>query len=530
MTATKNIFEGAGLSREAGVTREKADVCVIGSGCGGATLAARLAEAGRDVVIVEQGGYYTKDDFDQREINMLAKIDGGRGLDTSGDGSVVLTYGRNVGGASVHYWADSYRLPDDRAELWDSEFGLATHSAKTLAPHFAAIERDLHIVPAPDAYVNKMNALMREGATDLGWRVRRVPAARKDCKMSGYCMQGCSYDAKQSQLITHLPRALARGARLYSDTRADQFRFEARGAQRLTCSVLDRATGRPTGHKVEIEAKAFVVATGGFETPAFLLRQGLGDRLPALGKNFFCNPCPMTHAIFDDEIIQWRNVPASWGIEEFRQARYDGADQVFSRGGAGSYREGGYLLMANQLQPAMLAATLPGIGESHAKLMRQLPNLGGAISWIDDAEAGRIGLDGTKRTIDVPIDGGNGLRLRDAWKKQARVLLAAGAREVLFADPADTRVTRVDEIEAAVESIEVKPARVLFAAPHPGGAARMGADPSDSVVGFEHRVHGLDNVYVADPSVFPTPPSVDPSLTIMAFSRIAADAVHASIS
>ena len=533
MKSSGRIFEGADLARStqgrSGGVKDVADVCVIGSGCGGATLAARLAEAGRDVVIVEQGGYYTKDDFDQRELNMLAKIDGGRGLDTSDDGSVVLTYGRNVGGASVHYWADSYRLPDARAELWEQEFGLAGHGAADLAPHFAEVERDLHIHPAPDAYVNRMNALMRDAARELGWRVRRVPSARKNCHMSGYCMQGCAYDAKQSQLVTHLPRAVARGARLYADTRAEKLQFAGRGAKRLACEVLDRATGRPTGQRVEIEAKSFVVAMGGFETPAFLLRQGLGDRLPALGQNFFSNPCPMTHAIFDEDIVQWRNVPASWGIEEFREARYDGASHVFGRGGAGTYREGGYLLMANQLQPAMLAATLPGIGGDHAKLMRQLPRLGGAISWIDDVDAGRIGLDGTRRTIDVPIDGGNALRLRDAWKKQARVLLAAGAREVLFADPADTRVTREDEIEAAVESIEVRPARVLFAAPHPGGGARMGADPSVSVVGFDHRVHGLDNVYVSDPSVFPTPPSVDPSLTIMAFSRIAADAVHASL-
>lgn len=530
MKPSYKIYQGADLARAGKSVSDVADVCVIGSGCGGATLAARLAEAGRDVVLVEQGGYYTKDDFDQRELNMLAKIDGGRGLDTSANGSVVLTYGRNVGGASVHYWADSYRLPDVRAALWEQEFGLVNHAAAALAPHFAEVERDLHIQPASDAYVNRMNALIRDGANELGWRVRRVPAARKGCQMSGYCMQGCSYDAKQSQLVTYLPRALETGARLYADTRAEKFEMVGRGAKRLTCSVLDRATGRPTGQRVEIEAKAFVVSTGGFETPAFLLRQGLGESLPALGENFFCNPCPMTHAIFEEEIVQWRNIPAAWGVEEFREARYDGESHVFGRGGSGSYREGGYLLMPNQLQPAMLAATLPGFGEPHAKLMRQLPNLGGAISWIDDVEAGRVGLDGTRRTIDVPIDGGNELRIRDAWKKQARVLLAAGAREVLFADPADTRVTRVSEIEAAVESIVIKPASVLFAAPHPGGAARMGAHPSDSVVGFDHRVHGLDNVYVSDPSVFPTPPSVDPSLTIMAFSRIAADVVHASLS
>ena len=101
------IRQGNELVREGRDVVEQADVCVVGSGCGGASLAAWLSERGRSVVVVEQGGYYTKDDFDQRELNMLAKIDGGRGLHASDDVSISLTYGNNVGGASVHYWADS---------------------------------------------------------------------------------------------------------------------------------------------------------------------------------------------------------------------------------------------------------------------------------------------------------------------------------------------------------------------------------------------------------------------------------------
>jgi choline dehydrogenase-like flavoprotein len=56
-----------------------------------------------------------------------------------------------------------------------------------------------------------------------------------------------------------------------------------------------------------------------------------------------------------------------------------------------------------------------------------------------------------------------------------------------------------------------------------------GGDARDSVVGFDHRVHGFDNLYVADPSVFPSPPSVDPSLSILAFSFVAADRIHAAL-
>ncbi len=498
---------------------ESCDVCIIGSGCGGASLAARLAERGRSVVVLEQGGYYTRADFDQRETNMLAKVDGGRGLDTSADMSVSLTYGNNVGGASVHYWADSYRTPEDRLQLWEDQYGLKGHSAAVLRPHFEQLEKDLHIHLAQDSYANRMNQLVRAGAETLGWKVERVPQARRDCVGSGYCMLGCAYDAKQSQLVTYVPRMVNAGGRLYADCRAERLVFEGSRVTALEAAVLDRATGQPSGPRVRVSARVYVVAAGGFATPEFLLRQGLQERLPALGEHFFCNPSVMVHALYDEPIIQWRNIPSAWGVEEFRLARHEGA----------RYVEGGYLLMANQMHPGMLAAVLPGTGAAHRALMTRMAQLGGTISWIDDVEEGRISLEKGRRRVHVPIAGGNGARLRDAVRKQARLLLTSGAREVLLGDVHDTRVRRVEDIDAAVASVDVRPARNTLAAPHPGGGARMGADPKTSVVGFDHRVHGLDNLYVADPSVFPTAPSVDPSLSIMAFSFVAADSIHSAL-
>jgi len=523
------IRQGTELLRDGRDVSESVDVCVVGSGCGGASLAAWLAERGRSVVVVEQGGWYTKDDFDQREVHMLAKIDGGRGLHASDDLSVSLTYGNNVGGASVHYWADSYRTPPDRLEEWRDEFGIQGHGAEILAPYFEEIERDLNVHLAGDMYANTMNVLVERGARSLGWHVERVPQARKGCRASGHCMQGCSYDAKQSQLVTYIPRLLAAGGKLYADARADQLSMAGRRVDELVACVLDRATGRPGGPVVRVKARAFVVAAGGYGTPELLLRQGLKGRLPALGEHLFVNPCPMTHAVFDQDIVQWRNIPAAWGVEEFRLARYDGPRRVFGRPARSRYREGGYLFMPNQLHPGMLGAVLPGIGASHAELMRKLSKLGGTICWIDDVEPGSVRVDGGRRHVQVPLSGGNGERLRDAWRKQAELLFAVGARQVLFGDVEDTRIDGPRQIDAAVRALSIRPGRNVLAAPHPGGGARMGASDRDSVVGFDHRVHGIDNLFVADPSVFPSPPSVDPSLSILAFSRVAADAVAAAL-
>jgi len=498
---------------------ERCDVCVVGTGCGGATIGVRLAEAGKNVVFLERGGHYTRADFDQREVDMMAKVDGGRGLDASVDGSVQLLYGNNVGGASVHYWADSYRTPPDRLKLWEERYGIEGHGEDVLRPHFEVLERDLNVhLPLP-AYYNRMNQLLKLGAEKLGWSGHPVPQARKNCAMSGFCMQGCAYDAKQSQLVTHVQRALEAGAKVYADTRAERVVFDGSKVVALEARVLDRATGQPNGRTVRVEAKAFVLAAGGFGTPALLLGNGFKAKLPAVGEHTYCNPCPMVHAVFDEEIIQFRNIPAAWGIEHFRLATMDGA----------KYVEGGYLFMANQLQPATLAATLPGLGDAHRKLMLNLRKLGGTICWIDDVDEGRVELDGDRPRWHVPTGGGNGLRIRDAFAKQAKLLFAVGAKEVLFGDARDTRITKADEIERAVASLDLAPAKVVLAAPHPAGGARMGKDPSTSVVDMHHRVHLTDNLFVADPSVFPTAPSVDPSLTIMAFSCVAFESVRALV-
>ena len=504
----------------------RCDVCIVGTGCGGATLGVRLAEAGKSVIFLERGGAYTKADFDQREVDMLAKIDGGRGLDTSVDGGVQLTYGNNVGGASVHYWADSYRTPPDRLQLWAEKYGLTGHGEAELTPHFDVLEHDLNVHEAEPQYYNRMNQLVKLGAEKLGWHGAPVPQARKPCAASGFCMQGCSYDFKQSQLVTHLPRAIAAGASIYADTEARTLYLGGGGRHVVAIGgrVLDRGTREPTGRTVRVEAKAFVIAAGGYGSPLFLLRQGWKNRLPALGEHTYCNPCPMVHALFDEEIIQFRNIPAAWGVEQFRLARRENGD-------IGHYVEGGYLLMANQLQPAMLAAALPGVGATHRRLMANLRKLGGTISWIDDVNEGSVRLDGDRPIYSVPIGGkdgqGNAKRIRDSFLKQTQLLFAAGAKEVIFGDGADTRITRVEDAIAAVSSLDISPGKFILAAPHPAGGARMGSDPQQSVVDMDHRVHGTDNLFVADPSVFPTAPSVDPSLTIMAFSCVAAEKVRA---
>ncbi|WP_293323109.1 GMC family oxidoreductase [Parvibaculum sp.] len=498
-----------------GALRETVDVVIIGSGCGGATAAKHLAEAGLSVVILEQGGYFTagRGDLDQLSDNMLARIDGGRGLGTSVNGEIALMYGNCVGGASVHYWADSWRLPEDRNALYQSR-GVSGHEVEVLAPIFEEIERDHNVHNAAPHYRNRMNEFFIEGATKLGWHVEDVPQARRGCVASGHCYQGCSYDAKQSQLVTYVPAALKAGARLYADCRviAIERDMKTGRASGVRAVFVDSASGQPTDATLEVKARAVVLAAGGYGSPAVWLQTGLPNGSGQAGKNLFTNPNPYLYALYDEPVYMWQNIPAAVGTSDFRLARYED----------GVYREGGYLLHPNQLQPEFLAATLPGFGNSHASLMAELPQIGGAVSWIDDEHGGevRLNADGLPE-YHYKLRGDDILKLRDAMKKQAMLLFASGAREVLVPDIRGTRLRGTDEI-GLLDEIDVENGAILFGAPHPAGALRMGDDPATSVVASTHEAHEVPGLYVADPSVFPLPPSVDPSLTIMAFSVVAA--------
>ncbi|MFN8353343.1 MAG: GMC family oxidoreductase [Spirosomataceae bacterium] len=516
----KTIFEYSDY-RQGQTIRAK--VCIVGSGCGGATLAKKLAEKGMDVVIIEQGGYYTSASFDNRELNMSGKVDAERNLATTANGDTLLLYGNNVGGASVHYWADSYRTPADRLQLWQDKYDIEDHTQADLSPAWDELEATLNVHEAEEEYYNSMNLKVRAAAQALGWQGAPIPQARKGCQKSGHCMQGCFFNAKQSQLVTHIPLALEKGASLYADLRADYLEWDGARVKKLWVSAIDRPSNRPSGLQLSVVADAFVIAAGGYNTPAFMLRQeGFAQRFPALGKHFGMNPSAFTYGLYDEDIILWRNMPAAWGVEQFRLARYDQQHR---------YQEGGYLLMANQTQPATIAATIGGFGAEAHEWMMKLPKVGSTIGWIDDHEdeLGNVSIDSSgKRLISYPYGPITQQILRDLLKKQVVLSFETGAKKVLIADYQATTLHSVQEIHK-IDKLAITNSSLLLAAPHPFGGCRMGKDPKTSVVDSSHRVHGFDNLFISDPSVFPTGPSVDPSLTIMAFSYIAAQQIATAV-
>ncbi|HEV2150065.1 MAG TPA: GMC family oxidoreductase N-terminal domain-containing protein, partial [Longimicrobiaceae bacterium] len=205
----------------AGETRIRADVCVVGTGAGGAVAAARLAEAGHEVVVLEEGGFWTAEELNEREPDMVARLYADQGARATDDLAVSIVQGRTVGGSTAVNWLIMLPTPEWVLDEWAREHGTEGMRAADLAPVFARVEAETHTRCVPDDAHNPSNRILLDGAARLGWSARAARINARGCVRSGMCGLGCRYDARQGAAVAYLPRALAAGARVYADVRVD---------------------------------------------------------------------------------------------------------------------------------------------------------------------------------------------------------------------------------------------------------------------------------------------------------------------
>ena len=490
----------------------EADVCIMGSGSGGAVVAAVLAERGLDVVVLEAAGYYNESDFDQLELPAYEQMFWRGGPTPTADGNVSLVAGTTLGGGTTINWTNCLRTRPWVREQW-AEHGLGDVGESAYERHLDTV---LERIGVNDrcSELNGTQERLREGAEALGWSfetiVRNTDRDSYSPEIAGYLGFGDQSGSKRSADRTWLADAQQHGARFLTFTRATRVLVEGGRTAGVEAS-WQTPDGR--GARVTVRTPRVVVACGSLESPALLLRSGIGG--PAVGHNLRLHPSSVVGGAYGTDQEAWWGAPQAGLCDEFADT------------GEGY----GFLIETAQYAPGLIGSATPWISAAdHKQRMEDFRFTANFISLTRDRGAGQVGIDANGEAVPLyavtdELDLEN---LKRGIEVQIRLHEAAGAHMIgPLAEGAPTW-RRGDDLEAFIGAVKRIPFRAggykLFSA-HQLGSCRMGEDPKTSVAGPWGELHDTKGVWIGDGSAFPTSSGTNPMVSIMALAHRTAEAI-----
>lgn len=481
------------------------DVVIVGSGAGGGVVAAELAARGKDVIVLEKGGYRNEADFTHQEGDALETMYDAGGLLSTRDLGLVVLQGATLGGGTVINYTTSFPTPESVRAEWARDHDLPHFESAEFTASLDAVSRRLG-VNTEHAKPSGRDRVLIRGLEQLGWHHGLLPRDVRGCTQDdscGYCGFGCRPGAKQSTLITYLQDAAARGARIVVDCDVRRVVIE-RGAASGVAARVGRFT-------VNVRAKAVIVAAGAVHSPALLLRSGV--TLPALGRHLALHPATAVLADMDEDIRPWTGTVQAHYSDQFADLDH-------------GY---GFKFETAPVHPSLQALAVPWESAAqYRERMARLPRTALVGILLRDRFGGRVTVDRDGATVvDYRLSRYDRTHMRRAITGAAQVLEAAGAREIWLPLARDVRYQPGPQSARArwlerVDAAGWGPNELLLVTFHQMASCRMGANARTSVVDAEHRVWGIRGLYVADASVFPTSSGVNPMLTVMAIAHRAA--------
>ncbi|HYI60628.1 MAG TPA: GMC family oxidoreductase [Acidimicrobiales bacterium] len=485
------IHDGRALVGE----RRGCDVVVVGSGAGGAVAAAELAEDGLSVIVVEEGPHRPTESFSGDDMAMVRALyrDGGA-TTTLGRPPITYNEGRCVGGSTVINGAMAWRTPERVLRRWQRDEEMPGLTPEALDPWFARVERLLSVAPQDPSSIGRDQHLLRQGAQRLGWRVVDNRRAQVHCAGCNRCLFGCPTGAKQSTLVSYLPRAMAFGAEVYAGCRVDRVRFRGKRAVGVEGTVVPEGGGPAAPFTVD--ASAVVVACGAIHTPALLVRSGVRSPSGRIGRGLWVHPGAQVTAVFSEPVEGWKGVHQAYQVREFE--------------------DDGVIMAAVNLPPALVARSLALDGAALGRAMEDYPRMVTAGVLVEDSSSGRVRVVRGRPVPTYDVTAADAARIARAVRLQAEALFAAGAVRVhLPFGPGDRVVTGMDELRGLPDP---RPRDLDLLTVHLMGTAAMGGDPGRHVCDPDGRVRDTVGLSVLDASLFPSPVGTNPMETIMALS------------
>jgi len=492
-----------------------ADVVIVGSGAGGGVLAGELAAAGKQVCVLEMGGYHDESEFNGLELWAYQHIFLNAGPFATAEGQVSIQAGSGLGGGTVLNWTNCLRTTDHVRSEWAAH-GLEGIDGPDYDADMDAVWERLGVT-ADCSDLNGPHRLLRKGceARGLDFRTitRNTDPSTYDPVTAGYMGFGDQSGSKRSTAKTYLADAAAAGADFLIDCRVERV-LVAGGRAAGVEAVHTDAEGRES--RVTVRAPTVVVAGGSIESPALLLRSGIGG--PAVGDYLRLHPTSVIFGYHEEPQDPWWGPPQAGLSHEYEDLE-DGY---------------GFLIECAQHTTGLTAAALPWrSGRDHKLAMAKYPRGAGFINLTRDRGHGSVTIDaGGRPVMHYPVrDELDIAHIHRGIAEMARIMAATGAEEMQALSRHAPVWSRGDDVEGFIETVgrlSIPERQIGLFSAHQMGTCRMGADPATSVAGPWGELHDVGGVWVGDASAFPTASGTNPMFTTMALARRTARAILAA--
>ncbi|MFD3509353.1 GMC family oxidoreductase N-terminal domain-containing protein [Nocardia sp. NPDC058666] len=489
------------------------DVVVVGSGAGGGSAAAVLAEAGLDVVVLERGNYYDDQDFGDGELDALTRLYS-PGPAATAEGQLTLVAGSCLGGGTVVNWSTCLPTPDAVRAQW-ADTGVPQFAEDEFGDALSVVQKRIGVTDQKSP-LSARDGILERGARALGWDVDTLPRNVTDACDAGIecgrCGYGCRLGAKQSATKTWLADAAAHGARLVIDANVRTITVNSGRAESVSALSSD-------GVEITVRARAVVVAAGAIQTPALLRRSGLGNK--NIGKHLRLHPAAAVFGVFEEQIRPW---------EGALQARISREHADLDGNGYGVIYETG------PMHPGLATGFMNWRGAAEFRTTMGAFARTSSIGVITrDRDSGTVSVDKTGEPIvKYRLSDYDANHLHTGIVGAASVLEAAGAQKIYSGHQAGVSFEpgnrgSLAQFDAACRTAGYGPGRCSMGALHIMGSARMGGTPALSATDPDGATWEVPNIVVADGSTFPTAPGVNPMVTIEAIGYMNAKRLAARL-